>query len=81
MRSINEIITHFGNNHYLLTIMILSIVTITYNNLSGLQKTFDSLNAWLIDRDNNHWFEWIVIDGGSKDGSVEFLNRHNQLID
>lgn len=61
--------------------MFLSIVTITYNNLSGLHKTFDSLSSWLSERDNNHWFEWIVIDGGSKDGSVEFLNRHNQLID
>lgn len=61
--------------------MFLSIVTITYNNLSGLHKTFDSLSSWLSERDNNHWFEWIVIDGGSKDGSVEFLNRHNHLID
>lgn len=61
--------------------MKLSIITITYNNLSGLKKTFDSLYSWIKERDNNHWFEWIVIDGGSKDGSVEFLNQYNHLVD
>lgn len=48
--------------------MRLSIVTVCYRNLEGLRKTCRSLQAqtW---RD----FEWIVIDGGSLDGTSEFL--------
>ena len=48
--------------------MKLSIVTIALNNLSGLRRTWESVasQTW---RD----FEWIVVDGGSRDGSVEFL--------
>lgn len=48
--------------------MRLSIITINYNNLSGLRKTVDSVLAqtW---RD----FEWIIIDGGSADGFKELI--------
>lgn len=50
--------------------MKLSIITINYNNLSGLRKTVDSVLAqtW---RD----FEWIIIDGGSTDGSKELIEE------
>lgn len=46
----------------------LSIITINYNNLSGLRKTVESVmsQTW---RD----FEWILIDGGSNDGSKELI--------
>lgn len=55
--------------------MKLSIVTINYNNKDGLQKTVDSVirQTW---RD----FEWIVIDGGSKDGSKELLEQFQQYF-
>ncbi len=48
--------------------MKLSIITINYNNRGGLQKTIDSVicQTW---RD----FEWIIIDGGSADGSKELI--------
>lgn len=48
--------------------MKLSIITINYNNLEGLRRTIDSVMAqtW---RD----FEWIIIDGGSTDGSRELI--------
>lgn len=48
--------------------MKLSIITVTLNNLVGLKRTQNSVakQTW---RD----FEWIVIDGGSQDGSVEFI--------
>lgn len=51
--------------------MKLSIITINYNNSVGLQKTIDSVIAqtW---RD----FEWIVIDGGSTDGSKELIVKY-----
>ena len=45
-----------------------SIVTITYNNLEGLKKTTNSIVG-----QSRQDFEWIVIDGGSTDGSKEFL--------
>ena len=48
--------------------MKLSIITINYNNLCGLKKTADSIFAQTY-RD----FEWIIIDGGSNDGSNEFI--------
>lgn len=51
--------------------MKLSIITINYNNVNGLQKTFDSVvsQTW---KD----FEWIIIDGGSTDGSRELIEQH-----
>lgn len=53
--------------------MKLSIITINYNNKCGLQKTIDSVvcQTW-------HDFEWIVIDGGSTDGSKELLEQYQQ---
>lgn len=51
--------------------MKLSIITINYNNLEGLRKTYESVvcQTW---KD----YEWIVIDGGSIDGSKEFIEEH-----
>lgn len=43
-----------------------SIVTVTWNDLSGVRETAQSVRAQTF-RD----FEWLVIDGGSADGTVE----------
>ena len=51
--------------------MRLSIITINYNNCEGLKKTIDSVLAQTCND-----FEWIVIDGGSTDGSRELLEQH-----
>lgn len=48
--------------------MKLSIITINYNNLSGLRKTVESVFAQTC-----HDFEYIIIDGASTDGSKEYL--------
>jgi len=53
----------------------ISIITINYNNLKGLEKTIKSV----IDQTCNK-FEYIVIDGGSTDGSVEYLKSHTKSI-
>lgn len=51
----------------------LSIITINLNNCKGLQKTISSIiNQTYRD------FEWIVIDGGSTDGSLELI-EHNSM--
>lgn len=51
--------------------MKLSIITVNYNNLSGLKKTAESV---LIQSLSNctEW-EWVIVDGGSTDGSAEFV--------
>lgn len=51
--------------------MKLSIITINYNNRNGLQKTIDSVISQTF-KD----FEWIVIDGGSTDGSRELIEQY-----
>lgn len=51
--------------------MKLSIITVNLNNRDGLQKTIDSVIAQTF-RD----FEWIVIDGGSTDGSKELIEQY-----
>lgn len=51
--------------------MTLSIITINYNNLDGLQRTIDSVVGQSFTD-----YEWIVIDGGSKDGSRELIERY-----
>ena len=55
--------------------MRLSIITINYNNRAGLQKTVDSV----IDQTCKD-FEWIVIDGGSTDGSKELIEQYQDAI-
>lgn len=51
--------------------MKLSIITVNYNNSDGLQRTINSVieQTW-------HDFEWIIIDGGSADGSKELIEQN-----
>lgn len=51
--------------------MKLSIITINFNNRDGLKKTIESIVSQSFDD-----FEWIVIDGGSTDGSRELIERY-----
>ena len=55
--------------------MRLSIITINYNNREGLADTIKSVEAQTV-KD----FEWIVVDGGSTDGSRELLEKHADSI-
>ena len=47
--------------------MKLSIITVNLNNLEGLKKTYESIVSQTFTD-----YEWLVIDGGSTDGSREF---------
>ena len=55
--------------------MRLSVITINYNNRDGLRKTIESVV-------NQTWrdFEFIIIDGGSTDGSVEVIKEYSDSI-
>lgn len=53
----------------------ISVITINYNNKDGLQKTIESVvGQTFLD------FEYIVIDGGSTDGSRELIEKHADKI-
>lgn len=47
-----------------------TIVTINYNNLAGLKKTIQSIQRIL-----RAGVEWVVVDGGSLDGSIELIKE------
>ena len=53
-----------------------SIITINYNNKLGLRKTIESV----VQQTCND-YEYIIIDGGSKDGSVDVINIFKDQID
>ena len=56
---------------------IFSVITINYNNLRGLKRTFESVQNQTVRED----IQWIVVDGNSNDGSAEFLRSHAAEIE
>ncbi|MES2828552.1 MAG: glycosyltransferase family 2 protein [Bacteroidota bacterium] len=53
----------------------ISIITVNYNNRDGLEKTINSvLNQTFTN------YEFIIIDGNSKDGSKELIDRNSDKI-
>jgi len=55
--------------------MNISIITINYNNFDGLEKTIKSVFSQSYNK-----FEYIIIDGGSNDGSVNLLREHTNKV-
>ena len=54
---------------------LISIITVNLNNLEGLKKTMTSV----LEQSSNE-YEYIIIDGGSTDGSREFIQIHDHKI-
>lgn len=54
--------------------MKISIVTVVYNDKQGLLKTYESLSSQVFTN-----YEWVVVDGGSTDGAIEFLHSINNM--
>src|ERR1035437_158451 len=53
----------------------LSIITVNLNNKNGLQKTISSVLSQTM-----NFFEFIIIDGASSDGSVELIAQNQNKI-
>lgn len=50
---------------------LLTVITVNFNNLAGLELTMASVLPQL-----NQRIDYVVIDGGSTDGSAEFIQEH-----
>ncbi|WP_051639657.1 glycosyltransferase family 2 protein [Succinivibrio dextrinosolvens] len=57
--------------------MKISIITPVYNSVSTIQKTIDSV---VLEKEK-HDIEYIVIDGGSNDGTLDVLKKNFVYID
>lgn len=53
----------------------ITIITVNYNNLDGLKKTVESVKSQLYPA-----IEYIVIDGGSVDGSKAYLEEQQEFF-
>ena len=56
---------------------LLSIIIPSFNQLDGLQRSLD----FLCNSDLREWYELIVVDGGSTDGSKNEILRSTDTVD
>lgn len=63
------------SSHYLPKPYI-TIITAAYNAHDDLQKTMSAIAAQLSSE-----VEWIIVDGASQDGSIDFYQKNSDLID
>lgn len=55
--------------------MKISIITVCYNSAKTIEKTFKSVQIQTYKN-----IEYIVVDGGSKDGTLDILKRYKEVI-
>jgi glycosyltransferase involved in cell wall biosynthesis len=54
----------------------ISILTCVLNDRRGIEKTFNSIRSQLYLN-----FEYIIIDGGSTDGTIDVINKNKDIVD
>ena len=55
--------------------MKISIITVCYNSVRTIEKTFKS-----VENQTYNNIEYIVVDGGSKDGTQELIKQHEEIV-
>ncbi|MGO2498846.1 MAG: glycosyltransferase [Vibrio litoralis] len=62
--------------------MKLSIVTVNFNDVVGLKRTCQSVKSNVLSLSESQCkdFEWIIIDGGSTDGSANVISDYESLL-
>jgi len=55
---------------------LLSIITVVYNSAADLRKTIESVKP-----QHGANLQFIIIDGGSTDGTVELIKSHEDVVD
>ena len=55
--------------------MKISIITVCYNSAKTIEKTFQSVKSQIYKN-----IEYIVVDGGSKDGTLDIVNKYKELV-
>ena len=54
---------------------LVSVITVAYNEVATIEKTILS-----VVRQNYNLIEYIVIDGGSTDGTVDIIRKYESHI-
>lgn len=57
-------------------ILEFSIITVSYNSIKTIEKTIKSVVS-----QNYKNFEYIIIDGGSDDGTIDIIEKYRKYID
>lgn len=55
---------------------LITVVTVVYNGIENLEQTIQSVLAQTYPN-----IEYLIIDGGSKDGTLQILEKYNDSID
>ena len=53
----------------------ISVITVVFNDVKNIEKTILS-----VINQNSQSFEYIVIDGGSNDGTLEVIQKYKDRI-
>ena len=54
---------------------LVSVITVVYNDVKNIERTIQSVLS-----QPQEWIEYIVIDGGSTDGTVDLIKQYDHLI-
>lgn len=68
-------VLNLENNNECIAHPKVSVITVVYNNVSEIKKTIDSITSQTYKN-----VEFIVVDGGSDDGTVEIIKNNEDKI-